>query len=193
MLLERVYRRITHEFIERHKRGFTQRELSAQTSLSIGTVNYALKPLFRIGAATRQAKGFTISSLRKLLSYWAVRSDMMKRVVYTTRTGERVHDVEMHIPSRCIPTAYSAHWLRFNEAPADYDQVHLYGDQEALKRLHPPSREGAVEVIVLRGDEELGQYGAIAPLGQVFVDTWNLPGWMSSEFLKKMEERLFVE
>lgn len=193
MLLERVYRRVVYEFAERGKNHFTQRSLSQQTHVSIGNVNYALKPLFGIGAVVHHARGFAVSNLRKLLAFWAVKSTSMKRVQYRTFTDSRVHDVEMHIPSGCIFTAYSAYWIRFSEVPSDYAQVHVYGSAEAVRRLYPPSDRGPVEVVVLRPDDELKEYGSVVPLGQVYVDVWNLPQWMSSEFLKRIEASLHVE
>lgn len=193
MLLERVYRRVVYEFAERGKTHFTQKSLSQETRLSIGTVNYAVKPLFRIGAVVHHGRGFAVSNLRKLLAFWAVKSASMTGVQYRTFTDGRVHDVEMHIPSGCMFTAYSAYWVRFSEAPADYAQVHVYGNAGALRLLYPPSERGSVEIVVLRADDELKEYGHVAPLGQVYVDIWNLPEWMSSEFLKRIEARLRVE
>jgi len=181
--LERVYRQLLKELLEDKKRFFYQKELAEKCMISIGLVNYSLKPLEKIGAVEKRGRGFTISDPRKLLMHWATVRDLQGDVLGELK-GEQ--DAELKMPPGAILTAYSAAKIHYEIEAADYGEVWVYSGIEELKEKFS---NGPVRIIVLRSDEHLKAMGR-APLAQVFVDLWNIPTWYAREFMLAVRDKI---
>ena len=130
----------------------------------------------------------------RLLFFWATRRNLKKDIIYKTRIEETILTVEGLMPSSVIYGTYSAYRLKFQEAPADYDKVYIYADEDGLeqikKRFPPAKSKIPANLIVLKADSFLKCYGQIATLAQMFVDLWNLPDWYAKDFQEALKQRI---
>jgi hypothetical protein len=186
---EMVYR----ELIEFAAEKLTQLGLSKRLGVSISTVNNALKPLVAIGAVKILQRGIRVTDKEKLLLYWASVRDLERDMIYSTRSDKPTSEIEKSMPADVAYTAYSAYKFRFGGVPADYSEVFVYseGVEEIERRF--PRQSGPRNLFVLKTDERLVGLSkdGIAPLGQVFVDLWNLREWYAREFVKELGARLY--
>lgn len=185
--IERVYREIVTQALEDGNRDLTQKSLSDRCEISIGNVHYALEPLENMNAVEKKARKFLVLDPKKILLYWASLRNLPKDVVYKTHSDKPLRTIEDEMPP-CLFTAYSGYKFRWGEPPADYSEVYVYADAEEIRDRFTPE-EGKANVFVLEVDEHLRKFEEI-PLGQVFVDLWNLPSWYAQEFIKSLEERI---
>ncbi|MBS7611210.1 hypothetical protein KEJ27_03205 [Candidatus Bathyarchaeota archaeon] len=190
MKLERVYREILYEVLEKNTRDFKQLKLSKSCKLSLSTVNYALTPLVSMNAIEKKRFGFSVLDAKKILLYWASIRRLEKDVVYQTRLNKSVEKIESEVPADSIFTAYSAFKFKFKKVPSEYDEVIVYGRREDFeRRFGGGNLKLKPNLIVLNLDEHLLKF-KIAPAAQIYVDLWNLRSWYARDFLKKMEEIL---
>ncbi len=96
------------------------------------------------------------------------------------------------MPPGIIFGCYSAYTQKYQEAPADYDKVYVYADENELEEIKKrfPKTKGSSNVFVLKKDPYLGQYGAFTPDVQTFVDIWNLKDRYAREFLNKLKDKI---
>ena len=96
------------------------------------------------------------------------------------------------MPSDVILGAYSAYTQKYNEAPADYDKIYVYADQNELAEIEKrtPKTKGNPNVFILKKDPYLKRAGVIASDAQTFVDLWNSKDWYAKDFLNKLKERI---
>ncbi|MCX6799448.1 MAG: hypothetical protein NTW59_05135 [Candidatus Diapherotrites archaeon] len=187
---EFVYRELLFQCLERHNRGFTQRELSAQTGVSLTNVNHALLPLRRMAAVKVNPRNFSVVNPKKVLLYWASNRNLQRDIVYSTRADASVGNIEKGMPADTVFAAYSAYKFRFREAPADYSEVYVYAEDLAEIKRRFPAAGGPPNLFVLQKDGLMERYGKTGTIAQVFVDLWNMPEWYAKDFLKALEARI---
>ncbi|KXB05834.1 hypothetical protein AKJ52_02955 [candidate division MSBL1 archaeon SCGC-AAA382C18] len=185
--IERVYREILFQAFEKENRELTQKFLSNKCEVSIGNVNYALKPLENMNTIEKKAKKFLIIDPKKILIYWASIRNLSKDVIYETHSDKPLREIENEMPP-CLFTAYSGYKFKWGEPPADYSEIYVYTDEEEVKRRFPPQK-GKANIFVLKRDDHLTKFKE-TPVAQIYVDLWNLPSWYAREFIKSMEEKI---
>ncbi|MCJ7816561.1 MAG: hypothetical protein MUP55_01765 [Candidatus Aenigmarchaeota archaeon] len=183
---EWVYREILYGFIEKGERFFTQKALSGRCGVSIGNVNKSLSPLEKMNAIEKKPRGFIVINWKKLLLYWASNRNLERDIVYQTRVGKSVNEIEKGIPPAMF-TAYSGYKFVFGIVPADYSEVVVYGDATEIRERFP-ERKGVPNLIVLKTDPHMEKFKRV-PLAQIYVDLWNLGTWYAEDFIKELDRR----
>jgi len=184
---EWVYREILHQVLDLNENFLTQRFLSEKCEVSIGDVNHAIQPLQEMNAIEKKPRGFQVIEPKKILLYWASTRRLDKDIVYKGFSDKPVDEIEKTMPE-CMFTAYSGFKFRFDFIPSDYSEVFVYADEEKIKERFP-EKKGRANIIVLKTDKHLKKFKQ-APLGQLFVDLWNINTWYAREFLKSLEAKI---
>lgn len=187
--IEAVYREILHSAIEKKNRRLTQSSLAKALNVSLSTVNAAVKSIESMGAVEIRQRNFHIIDIKKIIYYWASIRSLQKDVIYSTRIEKPVIEIEKYMPDSIVFGAYSAYKFMFNDVPADYSEVYVYGDDILKKRF--PKNKGVPNLFVLKKDEHIDRYGKHTTIANTFVDLWNLREWYAKEFVKAMEARLY--
>lgn len=188
---EIIWREILFQAIENKKTEFTQKELAQKYGFSLSTVFNALK-FPRNANAVEGKRGFRVRDLEKFLYLWATFRKLKKDIIYQTSVTKGVFEIEGEMPPDIIFGAYSAFLRKYKEAPADYDKVYVYcleNEIEEIKKRFPPQK-GYQNLIVLKADPWLKNFGLITPDCQTFVDLWNLPEWYAKDFLNALKEKI---
>jgi len=185
---ELVYREILYNAMEKKNRRLTQLELSKTLKISLSTVNLALRPLVRMNALKIKKMCFDIVDVKKILYYWASIRNLDRDIVYKTRVDIPVKEIERLMPNNIVFTAYSAYKLKFDEVPADYSEVYIYGSEDIQKRFKKNDKNP--NLFILREDNTISKYGKIVTLGNLFVDLWNIKEWYAKDFLKALEVKI---
>ncbi len=185
--IELVYREILYNAMEKKNRRLTQLYLSNALKISLSTVNLALKPLDRMNAIKIKRMCFDITDIKKILYYWASIRNIERDILYRTRVEMPVREIERLMPNDVIFTGYSAYKLKFDDVPADYSEVYIYGSEDIQKRFEKNDKNPNLFVLK-RNDAD--KYGKIVTLGNMFVDLWNLKEWYAKDFLKALEAKI---
>lgn len=194
---EIIWREILYQTIEKKNRRFTQKDLAAKFGFSLSTVFNALKAPRRTGAVKVTGRNFEVINVEKFLYLWATARNLKKDIIYQTRVNGSVMDIEGLMPDSVIYGVYSAYRLRFGEAPADYDKVYVYVQNPAeIKKRFPPLKLKAgtfsnFNLIALKADPFLKNYGQTTTLTQTFVDLWNLPEWYAKDFSEALKNKIY--
>jgi len=189
--IERVYCEILNKILQDNINKLTQKQLAADCDVSIGIVNYALKPLNQMGIIEKKQRSFTTINPKKLLLYWASIRNFTNEITYSTFSKENTRDIE-HMMPPCIFTAYSGYKHIFDVVPADYREIYAYGDSTAIKKRFLPTTSGINNIFILKRDTyiEKRSKNGIAPLPLIYVDLWNLNTWYANEFIKDLDKKL---
>lgn len=192
---EIIWREILYQSIEHKNRQFTQKGLAVKFGFSLSTVFNALKTPRQIGAVKVGGRSFEVVDLEKFLYLWATARNLKKDIVYQTKIQEPIFAIEGLMPSSIVYGAYSAYRLKFQLAPADYDRIYAYvfdkPDLEEMRKRFPPAKtENYPNLIVLKADQFLKNYGQTTTLAQTFVDLWNLPEWYAKDFLGALKDKI---
>lgn len=185
---ELVYREILYQAIEKKNRVLSQAQIARALSCSLSTVNRAVKHLEKMGAVEIRERSLQISDTRKILLHWASVRNLQKDIIYTTRVEKPLMEIEKLMPDDIVFGAYSAYKFAFDDVPADYSEVYVYGDESLKKRF--PLAKGPPNLFVLEEDNQIGKYGKRTTLANTFVDLWNLREWYAKEFIKAFEVKL---
>lgn len=185
--IEQVYREMLYEAMEKNNRTLTQKELALRLGISLSTVNHSLKPLRKLNAVEVGPKNLKITSIKKMIYYWASIRNVEKDIVYETRAEKDIKEIEKSMPQDIVFTAYSGYLFKFKDAPADYSEVYVYSDKTDEIKKRFPERKGPANIIVLKKDKNMKNEVTLANL---FVDLWNLKQWYAKDFLKAMEAKL---
>ena len=185
---EIVYRELLFNAMEDNKMTLTQSYLAKTLKISLSTVNLALKPLDRMNAIKIKRMCFDIIDVKKILFYWASIRDVKKDIVYATRVEEPVSNIEKQMPDNIVFTAYSAYKFKFNDVPADYSEVYVYGTEEIKNRFK--ENKNNPNLFILKKNDTIDKYGKTATLANLFVDLWNLKQWYAKDFLKALEGKI---
>ena len=189
---EIIWREILFQAIENEKSDFTQKELAHKYGFSLSTVFNAVKMPRQVNAIEGK-RGLRIRDLEKFLYLWATFRNIKKDIIYQTAVKKDVFEIEGSMPPSVIFAAYSAFLKKHKTAPADYDKVYVYSPAAKvpeLKKRFPPQK-GYQNLIVLKADPWLKNFGATTPDCQTFVDLWNLPEWYAKDFLSALREKIF--
>jgi len=188
---EIIWREILFQVLENHKTEFTQKALAEKYGFSLSTVFNALKVPRSINAIEGE-RGFKVKDVEKFLYLWATFRRIKKEIIYQTATQKKVFEIEGEMPPSVIFGAYSAFLRKYHEAPADYDKVYVYLEEEKLEEIKKrfPPQKGYQNLIVLKADPWLKNFGKITPDCQTFVDLWNLPEWYAKDFLNALKEKI---
>jgi len=192
---ELIWRTILQQAIESKQLEFTQKELSERLRVSLSTVFNALKIPRSQGAIKVTGRNFFLTDIEKFLYIWATQRNIEKETVYKTYVRASAKEIEGAQPSGAIFTAYSAFDQKYSEAPADYDKVYVYADKATLAEIKKrfPSKKGDANLFVLKSDDLLKKFGAIAPEAQIFADLWNLKDWYAKDFLRALKEKIIPQ
>ncbi|MGB9680840.1 MAG: hypothetical protein ACPLYC_01390 [Minisyncoccia bacterium] len=190
--IEIIWREILYQVIEKKVGQFTQKALAQKFSISLNLVFQALKIPRQAKAIEVTSRGFRIRDKEKFLYLWATRRNLSKDIIYQTHSELSVKELEASMPPDIIYAAYSAYLKYFKEAPADYDKVYVYLEEENLKKIQKrfPPAKGYENLIILKADPWLKNYGPLTPLPQLFVDLWNLEDWYAKDFLNALKEKI---
>lgn len=173
---ERVLRQILYLFYERNERFMSQKAIAEACEISLGTVNPIINRIDQLGAIEKKPLGFRISDASRILMYWANYRNLRGDVIYTASTNLPPEEIEGDLPRGSILTAYSGFRTKSGEVPAAYHEVYIYADPSEIKKRFPKTRGHRNNIVVLKPDEHLSQLSkdGIAPLGQIYVDLWQL-------------------
>ncbi|MFH1588017.1 MAG: hypothetical protein ABIA76_01610 [Candidatus Diapherotrites archaeon] len=190
MKKELIYLLVSSAFVKGINH-FTQKQVSTELSISLSTVNNALKPLQKMHAIEIRSRSFSVRDFRKLLAYWATIRNFENEIIYSTFFPEKPDKIEGLMPSNVFFSAFSA--VKFSvEAPADYSEIYVYSSDLPELKKRFPLRNGPKNVFVLQSNaliERISKNNCV-PLPLAFVDLWNLSQWYAKEFLEKAEKRL---
>lgn len=188
---EVIWREILFQAIENKKTEFTQKEISQKYGFSLSTVFNALK-IPRSANAIEGKRGFKIRDIEKFLYLWATFRKIKKDIIYQTAVEKEVFGIEGEMPPKVIFGAYSAFFKKYKIAPADYDKVYVYIEEKNLKEIKKrfPPQKGYQNLIVLKADPWLKNFGFLTPDCQTFVDLWNLPEWYAKDFLNALKKKI---
>jgi len=189
--VERVYCELLEKIIQDHINKTTQKQLSKDCAVSIGTVNYALKPLSQMGIIEKKQRSFKIINPKKLLLYWASKRNLTNEIIYAAFSKENTRKIELMMPP-CIFTAYSGYKHKFNDAPADYGEIYAYSDLVLVKKRFPLVKSNLNNIFILKKDSyiEKRSEDGVAPVSLIYADLWNLNTWYANEFLKALEKKM---
>ena len=189
---EIIWREILFQAMENKKTEFTQKELAQKYGFSLSTVFNALNFPRNSGIIEVRGRGFKVQDVEKFLYLWATFRKLKKEIIYQTNVSKSVQTIEGEMPPNVIFGAFSAFVKKYKEAPADYDKVYVYIKQENLEKVKNrfPSKKGYLNLIVLRADPWLKNFGNITPNCQTFVDLWNLPEWYAKDYLVALKDKL---
>lgn len=190
--IEIIWRELLWQVLEKKNNRFVQQELAERFGFSTSTVFQSLIPLRRLGAVRVGGREFGVEDPEKVLLHWANRRQLGKDLLWRTRTGLPVAEIEKLMPPTVVYGAYSAYRSRFADTPADYGQVWVYSSEERLGELKQRfvGKKGPADLFVLRADFWLTGYGQITSLGQTFVDLWNLSEWYAKEYVLSLKRRI---
>lgn len=201
--IELVWRDLLWRAIEKKDPYFTISELAGKFNLSTSLVSHALFPLRNLGIVKINKTKSLVTDTERLLFFWATRRNLQKDIIYQTQSKLSVQEIEASMPADVFPTAYSAFRMYFSDpVPADYGAVYFYSkDFSAIEKRFEKSQKGTTNIFsslepnlfIIKQDIFLAKYKK-TPLGQIFVDLWNLPQWYAKEFseavLLKIKERI---
>jgi len=188
---EIIWREILFQATENKKFEFTQKELAQKYGFSLSTVFNALK-IPREANIIEGKRGFRIQDIEKFLYLWATFRKIKKDIIYQTAVKKGVFELEGEMPPNVIFAAYSAFLKKYKQAPADYDKVYVYIEEKNLKEIKNrfPPQKGYQNLIVLKADPWLKNFGKLTSDCQTFVDLWNLPEWYAKDFLNALKEKI---
>jgi len=188
---EVVWREILFQATENKKFEFTQKELAQKYGFSLSTVFNALK-IPKEANIIEGKRGFRIQDVEKFLYLWATFRHLKKDIIYQTAVKNGVFEIEGEMPPNVIFAAYSAFLKKYKIAPADYDKVYVYLEEKNLKEIKNrfPPQKGYQNLIVIKADPWLKNFGKLTPDCQTFVDLWNLPEWYAKDFLNALKEKI---
>lgn len=190
---EIVWREILQQAIVGKKTEFTQKDLAAQFGFSLSTVFNALKIPRQSGAIKVSGRNFNVVDAEKFLNIWATFRNIRKDIAYKTHCDLAVREIEGLMPANIIYGAFSAYVMKYKDAPADYDKVYAYADEETLKeiKIRFPEKKGYENLFIFEKDPYLKTEDGIVPEVQLYVDLWNLGEWYAKDFLNALKTKLF--
>lgn len=189
---EVIWREILNNAISNKIYKGTQKEIAQKYGFSLSTVFNALNVPRQIGAVSLGGKGFEVVDTEKFLYLWATLRNLKKDIIYKTHVSKEVRDIEGEMPPEAVLGAFSAFKNKYKEIPADYDKVLAYIEQENLDRIKErfPQKEGYENLIILKADPWLKNFGETAPDCQIFVDLWNLSEWYAKDYLESLKSKI---
>jgi len=188
---EAIWREILFRATENKKIEFTQKELAQKYGFSLSTIFNALK-IPRNADIIEGKRGLRIRDVEKFLQLYSTFRNLKQDIIYETNVAKSAQEIEGEMPPSVIYGAYSAFHKKYREAPADYDKVYVYSAPERLGEIKSrfPYRKGRANLIVLKADPWLEDFGEITPDCQTFADLWNLSEWYAKDFLNSLKDKI---
>jgi len=191
---EIIWREILYQTIEKNIEQFTQKELAQKFSISLSTVFNALKVPRQLKIVEVTGRNFRIINKEKFLYLWATYRNLKKDIIYQTKVDLPPKKIEALMPPKIIYGFYAAYNQRFDDQPADYDKVYIYSTEKELGKIKKrfPFKKGYFNLVVLKQDKFLHNYGETTPLCQTFVDLWNVGEWYAQDFLNALKNKINI-
>ncbi len=176
-----------------------QKRISQLLRVSIGLVNKTVTKLDRMGAVSKTGRSYSVTSFKKVLMLWASLRNLQRDLIYSTRVGGSVREIERSLPDGSILSAYTAFNYLFNEVPADYSEVWTYVPEDILAEVKErfPSNNLPGNLYVLKTNtlllENSKRYSKginMVSVPQLYVDLWNIPSWYSKEYIALLERKI---
>lgn len=176
-----------------------QKRISQLLRVSIGLVNKTVTKLERMGAVSKTGRSYSVTSFKKVLMLWASLRNLQRDLIYSTRVGGSVREIERSLPDGSILSAYTAFNYLFNEVPADYSEVWTYVPEDILAEVKErfPSNNLPGNLYVLKTNtlllENSKRYSKginMVSVPQLYVDLWNIPSWYSKEYIALLERKI---
>ena len=188
--IEIIWRELLYQAIEKGNRQFTQKGLAKEFNFSTSTVFQALKAPRKMGAVRVTGRFFVLENPEKLLYHWASVRNLKKDVIFTARVELPILEIEGRMPPTVVFGGYSSARQKLSAPPADYDKVYIYSQnlEEIKERFN--LQKGRENLIVLKPDKFLTDYGQTTTLAQTFVDLWNLSDWYAKEFTGALKKKI---
>ena len=166
----------------------TQAEAARELGVSLSTVNGLVKKLESMGAVSIGQRHLRVVDSEKVLIHLANMRSVGKDLLYSTRVEAPVTQIEKSMPPGALFTAYSAYKFKYKEVPADYSEVYVYADEEALKEIKRrfPPRKGPPNLFVLKKEFEKVSDALL------FADLWNLREWYAKDFVRGLRGRILA-
>jgi DNA-binding transcriptional MocR family regulator len=200
--IEIIWRELLYQAIEKKTRQFSQKNLAKKFGFSTSTVFQALKAPRKMGAVRVTGRFFVLEDPEKLLYHWASSRNLKKDIIFSARVELPIFEIEGEIPANVIFGGYTAARQILKEAPADYDRVFVYAQVQSSKfkiqsflkdlktRFTLVEKSQNLNLIILKGDPFLKNYGERTTLAQTFVDLWNLEEWYAKEFVNSLKKKI---
>lgn len=187
---ERTLRQMLYQYFEEDQRFMSQAKIAKECEVSLGSVNFVVKKMNRLGAVEIKPQGFRISDVSRILLYWANNRDIHQDVSGEISTSTIVEEIEKHIPSGCAITCFSAFKSKFGKTFHLYRQVYVYADFERIKKMFE-ARTGPNRITVLRPDQHLLKLtqNKIVPFAQMYVDLWQI-GNLGKRYISDLNVRI---
>jgi hypothetical protein len=168
-----------------------QLSIAEACGISLGTVNPIVKKLDRLGAIEKKPLGFRVIDVGRITLYWANTRDLAQDVTSRTKTALSIEKIKAGLPRGAVLTAYSAFRAKFGEVIEDRPEVHVYANAAEIKRKFDEWPEGPNTIVTLKPDPHLASLseGGIVPIGQMFVDLWQL-GAPAKVFIDYLNTRM---
>jgi hypothetical protein len=152
-----------------------------------------------MGAVFKTGRSYSVTSFKKVLMLWASLRNLQRDLIYSTRVGGSVREIERSLPDGSILSAYTAFNYLFNEVPADYSEVWTYVPEDILAEVKErfPSNNLPGNLYVLKTNtlllENSKRYSKginMVSVPQLYVDLWNIPSWYSKEYIALLERKI---
>jgi len=191
---EIIWREILYQTIEKNIEQFTQKDLAQKFSISLSTVFNALKVPRQLKIIEVTGRNFRIINKEKFLYLWSTYRNLKKDIIYQTKVDLPPKKIEALMPPKIIYGLYAAYNQRFDDQPADYDKVYIYSTEKELGKIKKrfPFQKGYFNLVVLKQDKFLHNYGETTPLCQTFVDLWNVGEWYAQDFLNALKNKINI-
>jgi len=191
---EIIWREILYQTIEKNIEQFTQKDLAQKFSISLSTVFNALKVPRQLKIIEVTGRNFRIRNKEKFLYLWSTYRNFKKDIIYQTKVDLPPKKIEALMPPKIIYGLYAAYNQRFDDQPADYDKVYIYSTEKELGKIKKrfPFKKGYFNLVILKQDKFLHNYGETTPLCQTFVDLWNVGEWYAQDFLNALKNKINI-
>lgn len=188
---EIIWREILFQAMENKKTKFTQKELAQKFGFSLSTIFNALK-VPRNANIIEGKRGFEVRDIEKFLQLWATFRNLKKDIIYQTNVPKLIREIEGEMPPNVIFGAFSAFLKKYKTAPADYDKVYIYYSEDKIEEIKNrfPYQKGYPNLIILKADPWLKNFGAITPNCQTFADLWNMGEWYAKDYLNGLKDKI---
>ena len=189
--IETVWANLLYQTLERRQTDFQQQKLAQQLSISLSTVNHALKDIRRLGAIQITGSGGEVVDAEKILMHWANHRNLESDIVARLNLAASPIEIEGFLPTASILGGYSAVRHRFGEAPTDYTTVHVYHPRpELVLDRFKTEPSGPTRLVILNLDSRLPVDNETTTLAHTFVDLWNLTDWMAKDFVIRIKQEI---
>jgi len=188
--IEIIWRELLYQALEKSNRQFTQKNLAEKFNFSTSTIFQALKAPRKMGAVRVTGRFFVLEDPEKLLYHWASVRNLEKDIIFSTRVDLPILEIEGRMPPDAVFGGYSSARQKLAEPPADYDKIYIYSQNLSEIKQRFGSQKGSENLIVLKPDGFLTDYGQTTSLAQTFVDLWNLPDWYAKEFTGALKTKI---